>query len=112
MKPQRGQSMTEYLVVLGVTGAALLLAGNDVERLFDNVRSSYKSYSSEMNKVQLYNNEAVRFLDPSPMTASMTASLSHRRRPSRNSLRTTNSQHWTRCMTPTAFMWGAWKIKS
>ena len=58
--------MTEYLVVLGVTGAALLLAGNDVERLFDNVRSSYKSYSSEMNKVQLYNNEAVRFLDPSP----------------------------------------------
>lgn len=66
MKPQRGQSMTEYLVVLGVTGAALLLAGNDVERLFDNVRSSYKSYSSEMNKVQLYNNEAVRFLDPSP----------------------------------------------
>ena len=66
MKPQRGQSMTEYLVVLGVTGAALLLAGNDVERLFDNVRSSYKCYSSEMNKVQLYNNEAVRFLDPSP----------------------------------------------
>ena len=66
MKKQLGQSMTEYLVVLGVTGAALLLAGNDVERLFDNVRSSYKSYSSEMNKVQLYNNEAVRFLDPSP----------------------------------------------
>ncbi|MDP2745621.1 hypothetical protein [Pseudomonas sp.] len=66
MKAQRGQSMTEYLVVLGVTGAALMLAGNDVERLFDNVRSSYKTYSSEMNKVQLYNNEAVRFLDPSP----------------------------------------------
>lgn len=66
MKSQRGQSMTEYLVVLGVTGAALLLAGNDVERLFDNVRGSYKTYSSEMNKVQLYNNEAVRILDPSP----------------------------------------------
>lgn len=66
MKSQRGQSMTEYLVVLGVTGAALMLAGNDVERLFDNVRSSYKTYSSEMNKVQLYNNEAVRILDPSP----------------------------------------------
>lgn len=66
MKSQRGQSMTEYLVVLGVTGAALMLAGNDVERLFDNVRSSYKTYSSEMNKVQLYNNETVRILDPSP----------------------------------------------
>lgn len=66
MKAQRGQSMTEYLVVLGVTGAALMLAGNDVERLFDNVRSSYKSYSSEMNKVQLYNNEAVRIHPPSP----------------------------------------------
>ena len=66
MKSQRGQSMTEYLVVLGVTGAALMLAGNDVERLFDNVRGSYKNYSSEMNKVQLYNNETVRILEPSP----------------------------------------------
>lgn len=66
MKAQRGQSMTEYLVVLGVTGAALMLAGNDVERLFDSLRSSYKTYSSEMNKVQLYNNEAVRILEPSP----------------------------------------------
>jgi hypothetical protein len=66
MKTQRGQSMTEYLVVLGVTGAALMLAGNDVERLFDNVRGSYKTYSSEMNKVQLYNNETVRILEPSP----------------------------------------------
>lgn len=58
---QLGQSMTEYIVVLGVTGAALLAATGDVTRLFDNVHSSYSTQSSEMNKVQRYNSTKVRF---------------------------------------------------
>lgn len=58
---QFGQSMTEYLVVLGVTGAALLAATTDVTTLFDNVDRSYRTQSSEMNKVQLYNSQKVRF---------------------------------------------------
>ncbi|WXL25583.1 hypothetical protein WG219_20160 [Ectopseudomonas mendocina] len=56
MRKQLGQSMTEYLVVLGVTGAALLAATTDVTELFDNVQDSYHTQSSEMNKVQLYGN--------------------------------------------------------
>lgn len=58
---QFGQSMTEYLVVLGVTGAALLAATTDVTTLFDNVDRSYRTQSSEMSKVQLYNSQKVRF---------------------------------------------------
>jgi hypothetical protein len=58
---QMGQSMTEYLVVLGVTGAALLASTTDVTNLFDNVQRGYRTQSSEMNKVQLYNNTKVRF---------------------------------------------------
>lgn len=58
---QRGQSMTEYLVVLGVTGAALLATTSDVGRIFDNVRNGYENQSREMNKVQAYNNPKVRF---------------------------------------------------
>lgn len=58
---QFGQSMTEYLVVLGVTGAALLAATNDVTTLFDNVDRSYRTQSSEMSRVQLYNSQKVRF---------------------------------------------------
>ncbi|KRW61326.1 hypothetical protein [Pseudomonas sp. TTU2014-080ASC] len=54
MKKQLGQSMTEYLVVLGVTGAALLAATTDVTELFGNVQDSYRIQSSEMNKVQIY----------------------------------------------------------
>ncbi|WP_394561170.1 hypothetical protein [Aquipseudomonas alcaligenes] len=58
---QLGQSMTEYMVVLGVTGAALLASTTDVTKLFDNVQRGYRTQSSEMNKVQLYNNTKVRF---------------------------------------------------
>ena len=54
MRKQLGQSMTEYLVVLGVTGAALLAATTDVTNLFSNVQDSYRTQSSEMNKVQIY----------------------------------------------------------
>ncbi|TBV09022.1 hypothetical protein DNK34_03580 [Pseudomonas dryadis] len=53
--------MTEYLVVLGVTGAALLAASSDVSLLYDNVRGSYANQSSEMNKVQRYDNQAFRY---------------------------------------------------
>jgi hypothetical protein len=63
---QLGQSMTEYMVVLGVTGAALLAATGDVTRLFDNVHTSYRTQSSEMNKVQRYNNTKVRFNENEP----------------------------------------------
>ena len=58
---QLGQSMTEYMVVLGVTGAALLAATGDVTTLFDNVKRSYSTQSSEMNKVQHYDGYKVRF---------------------------------------------------
>jgi hypothetical protein len=58
---QFGQSMTEYLVVLGVTGAALLATTTDVGKLFDSVHNNYQAQSSEMNKVQLYNSHKVRF---------------------------------------------------
>jgi hypothetical protein len=58
---QLGQSMTEYMVVLGVTGVALLAATTDVTQLFDNVHNNYRTQSSEMNKVQRYNNTKVRF---------------------------------------------------
>ncbi|WP_312933103.1 hypothetical protein [Stutzerimonas nitrititolerans] len=58
---QFGQSMTEYLVVLGVTGGVLLATTTDVTTLFDNVDRSYRTQSSEMNKVQLYNSQKVRF---------------------------------------------------
>lgn len=58
---QRGQSMTEYLVVLGVTGLTLLAATTDVGELFDNVHRSYTAQSSEMSKVQLYKSQKVRF---------------------------------------------------
>lgn len=63
---QVGQSMTEYLVVLGVTGAALLAATTDVTTLFDNVDRSYSTQSTEMNKVQLYNSHKVRFNEQGP----------------------------------------------
>ncbi|RRV26250.1 hypothetical protein EGJ23_12985 [Pseudomonas sp. o96-267] len=53
--------MTEYLVVLGVTGAALLAATTDVSQLYENVRGSYANQSSEMNKVQRYDNQAFRY---------------------------------------------------
>lgn len=56
MKKQRGQSMTEYLVVLGVTGAGLLAATTDVTALLDNVQNNYRTQSSEMSKVQIYSN--------------------------------------------------------
>jgi hypothetical protein len=56
MKKQLGQSMTEYLVVLGVTGVGLLAATSDVSTLFSNVQQSYQTQSSEMNKVQIYSN--------------------------------------------------------
>jgi hypothetical protein len=56
MRKQLGQSMTEYLVVVGVTGAGLLAATTDVSKLFDNVHRSYSTQSSEMNKVQIYSN--------------------------------------------------------
>lgn len=58
---QRGQSMTEYMVVLGVTGMALLAATTDVGELFDNVHRSYAAQSTEMNKVQMYNSQKIRF---------------------------------------------------
>lgn len=58
---QLGQSMTEYLVVLGVTGAALLAATTDVTTLFDNVKRGYSTQSSEMNKVQQYDRYKVSF---------------------------------------------------
>lgn len=63
---QRGQSMTEYLVVLGVTGAALLASTTDVSRVFDTVRNGYENQSREMNKVQIYNNPRVRFNESEP----------------------------------------------
>ena len=64
---QLGQSMTEYLVVLGVTGAALLAATGDVSAIFGTVKDGYQKQSSEMNKVQLYNSHKVRFNEnPSP----------------------------------------------
>lgn len=58
---QLGQSMTEYMVVLGVTGAALLAATSDVTGIFDNIQRGYRTQSSEMNKVQHYDNYKVRF---------------------------------------------------
>src|SRR5690606_34922335 len=58
---QLGQSMTEYMVVLGVTGAALLAATTDVSNLFDNVQRGYRTQSSEMNKVQQYDRYKVSF---------------------------------------------------
>lgn len=58
---QLGQSMTEYMVVLGVTGAALLAATTDVTNLFDNVQRGYRTQSSEMNKVQQYDRYKVSF---------------------------------------------------
>lgn len=58
---QCGQSMTEYLVVLGVTGAALVATTSDVNRLYSNVRDGYENQSREMNKVQVYNNPKVQF---------------------------------------------------
>lgn len=64
MLKQLGQSMTEYLVVLGVTGAGLLAASSDVNRLFNNVRNNYASQSSEMNKVQLYANPQLQAHPP------------------------------------------------
>lgn len=66
MKRQYGQSMTEYLVVLGVTGAALLAATTDVNQLYQNVRGSYANQSSEMNRVQRYDNQAFRYNDKQP----------------------------------------------
>lgn len=63
---QLGQSMTEYLVVLGVTGAALLAVTTDVTRIFDTVKDGYAAQSREMNKVQLYNSQKVRFNDNPP----------------------------------------------
>jgi hypothetical protein len=66
MLKQLGQSMTEYLVVLGVTGAGLLAASGDVNRLFNNVRNNYASQSSEMNKVQLYANPQLQAHPPRP----------------------------------------------
>ncbi|MGE8497166.1 MAG: hypothetical protein ACN6O6_06615 [Pseudomonas sp.] len=58
---QAGQSMTEYMVVLGVTGAALLAATTDVGTLFDNVKRGYQTQSSEMNRVQQYDRFRVSF---------------------------------------------------
>lgn len=58
---QAGQSMTEYLVVLGVTGAALLASTEDVTKIFDRIGASYSTQSTEMNKVQLYNSHKVRY---------------------------------------------------
>lgn len=63
---QLGQSMTEYMVVLGVTGISLLAATTDVSELFDNVHKSYSTQSNEMSKVQLYNNQKVRFNENPP----------------------------------------------
>lgn len=62
---QIGQSMTEYLVVLGVTGAALLATTTDVVRIFDTVHDGYDNQSREMSRVQAYNNPKVRF-NPNP----------------------------------------------
>ncbi len=55
--------MTEYLVVLGVTGAGLLAATSDVSALFANVQQSYQTQSSEMNKVQIYNNPKLQIIE-------------------------------------------------
>ena len=63
---QLGQGMTEYMVVLGVTGAVLLATTTDVTTLFDNVHNGYRTQSSEMNKVQLYNSYKVRFNENEP----------------------------------------------
>lgn len=63
MRKQLGQSMTEYLVVLGVTGAGLLAATSDVSTLFANVQQSYQTQSSEMNKVQIYNNPKLQIVE-------------------------------------------------
>lgn len=65
---QLGQSMTEYLVVLGVTGAALLATTTDVTRIFDNVDRSYSTQATEMNKVQLYKSHKVRFNTNDPVS--------------------------------------------
>lgn len=63
---QLGQSMTEYIVVLGVTGLSLLAATTEVGELFDNVHRSYATQSNEMNQVQLYKNQKVRFNENPP----------------------------------------------
>lgn len=61
---QAGQSMTEYLVVLGVTGMALIAAADDVTHIFDSVSKNYSTQSQEMNKVQVYDSPLSAFSPP------------------------------------------------
>ncbi|CDZ95494.1 hypothetical protein [Pseudomonas saudiphocaensis] len=63
---QLGQSMTEYLVVLGVTGAVLVATLTDVENIFDAVHDNYATQSREMNRVQLYDSHRVRYSEVVP----------------------------------------------
>lgn len=65
-KWQNGQSMTEYLVVLGVTGAVMVATMADVGSIFDSVQHNYATQSREMNRVQLYDSHRVRFNDVVP----------------------------------------------
>lgn len=63
---QRGQAMTEYLVVLGVTGAVMVATMTDVGSIFDAVDNNYATQSREMNRVQLYGSHRVRYSDVVP----------------------------------------------
>lgn len=63
---QRGQSMTEYLVVLGVTGTVLVATMADVSNIFDNVQDGYAAQSREVNRIQLYDSQRVRYSETTP----------------------------------------------
>jgi hypothetical protein len=65
-KWQNGQSMTEYLVVLGVTGAVMVATMADVESIFEAMQDNYATQSREMNRVQLYDSHRVRFNEVVP----------------------------------------------
>ena len=67
MRAQRGQSMVEYLVVLGVTGAVLIATLTDVGNIFDSVHNNYSTQSREMMRVQLYDSHRVRYSSAAPV---------------------------------------------